>query len=145
MPLWRSFNDPNKLFQVSVYCEDFNNTDPTSVYSINGTNIVRNMAYCYKRDSDSNNFQKFTVSSGNWAYNKNLTSGQFEWQTSTGRLEMKIPLSEIGSSTPGQNAWFNAVVVISKKVGAAWTDMDTFTIHYRVTGQNQSWIYGDFE
>ncbi|HEY5584428.1 MAG TPA: hypothetical protein VIK78_08055, partial [Ruminiclostridium sp.] len=139
------FNDPNKKFQVALFSEDHNGTDPTKTTSINGTYLGRNMAYAYVRNSDSSNFQKYSVSNNNWTFNKDMTSGQFEWNTSTGRVEMKIPLSEIGSSTPVQDDWINLTVVVGKNVNQTWTDMDTINIHYRITGTSESWIFGDFE
>ncbi|MBO9604500.1 MAG: carbohydrate-binding protein [Paenibacillaceae bacterium] len=139
------FNDPSKLFQVAVYAEDFTSTDATKNTSINGTALGRNMAYLFKRDSDSNNFNKYTVSGGNWTSSGTVSGGQAEWDTATGRIEVKIPLSAIGHSTPGSNDWFRLKVVLSKKIGGTWTDLDAFANHYRVTGSSTAWLFGDFE
>lgn len=139
------FNDPNKKFQVALYCEDFNGTDPTKTTSANGSELGRNMAYEFVRNSNSTTFDKYTVSNNAWTFNKNLSNGQFEWDTSTGRVEMKIPLSEIGSSVPGQDSWINMKIFVGKQVNQVWNDMDSINIHYRITGSTESWIYGDFE
>ena len=140
-----SYNDPGDLFQIAVYAEDHDGTASTLDTSINGEDLERDMAYLYKRDSDSLNFNKYTVSGGSWSSSGTISGGQVEWDPSSGRIEMKIPLSEIGSSTPGQDDWFRIKVIISKKISGTWTDMDVFSNHYRVTGSSQSWIYGDFE
>lgn len=140
-----AYNDPTDQFQVAVYATDHDGIDPTRTSSVNSTALGRDLAYMYKRDSDSSVFEKYVVSSGNWTLDSTITGGQFEWSTTEGRIEMKIPLSEIGNSTPVQNDWFRLKVVIGKKISSTWTDTDVFSINYRTTGSSQSWLFGDFE
>lgn len=140
-----AFNTPGDLFQVSVYADDHDTADPTLDSTINGTPLGRDVSYLFKRNSDSSDFEKFAVSGGNWVYDSAVSGGQVEWSTTEGRLELKIPLAEIGSSTPGANDWIRLQIVLGKKIGVAWTDLDRFSLHYRVTASNQAWLFGDFE
>ncbi len=143
------YNDFEK-FAVYVYSQDYNYSSQTKNVSYTGGNLTRNMSFAFARYSDSNNYSKFKVSSGNWLWDKHITSLiSPQWEKSSGRIELVIPFNEISSSGyVNDGAWANMDIVLVKQTDASqdiWTDSDTISIHYRKTGNNYEWIYGNID
>lgn len=89
----------------------------------------------------------YVVNSGSWSHSKSITSVIApQWETNSGRIEMVIPLSELSSSgSVATDDWANLVVAIGSNTGSGWQDSDFIRIHYRITSDSQSWLFGNSE
>ena len=110
--------------------------------SLNGAEFTHPVSCAVVRSSDSNTIDKYTAGANNsWISGGTINGAKCEWDTSTGRIEIQIPFSALGLSGIGTDTWLDTEVVI----GGNNSDSDTFSIHYRLTANNQAWLYGDFE
>ena len=109
---------------------------------MNGTEFAHPVSCAVIRSSNSNTIDKYTAGANNsWTSAGTINGAKCEWDTSTGRIEIQIPFSALGLSGIGTDTWLDTEVVI----GGSNSDSDTFSIHYRLTANNQDWFYGDFE
>ena len=137
-------NSSQNDFKVSVYTEDYSNRSNTTTSTIHGTALGRNMAYLFTRSNTDSSYNKYTVSGGSWSLSKTISSVIApQWDTSTGGIELVIPRSEIGS--PATDSWGHITIVLEKYQNGAYLDQDTANLNYRLTGSNESWLYGNFE
>lgn len=135
------FAEAGNIFQTNVYVQGAVGVT-ASTASLNGTGFNHPVSYALVRSSDSNTIDKYTASANNtWVSAGSVSGAQCEWDTNTGRIEFKIPFSAIGISGVGADTWLNTEITL----GGNSTDSDTFSIHYRLTGSSQPWLYGDFE
>lgn len=131
-------------FQMTAYAEDFSKTAVTTTNSQYGTPLSRNMAFMFTRKNTDTTYSKYTVSGGNWAYNKDITTVIApQWDPNTGGIEIVIPRSEIGS--PVNGAWGHLTIVLDKYNSSTWSDQDTLSLNYCLSGSTDSWFYGNFE
>ncbi|OPJ65253.1 CBM35 domain-containing protein [Clostridium oryzae] len=131
-------------FQVSAYVEDFAKTAATTTATQYGTDLGRNMAYMFTRKNADTGYSKYSVDNGSWKLNKNITSVIApQWDTASGGIEIVIPRSEIGS--PKDDSWGHITIDLSKYINGSWKDQDMVRLNYRITGNSESWLYGDFE
>lgn len=49
------------------------------------------------------------------------------------------------SDSVATDDWANLVVVIGANKGSGWQDCDFVRIHYRITSDSQSWLFGNSE
>lgn len=141
------FNSTTR-FAIQVYSEDYNhNTAATSSAAGMYGNLDRPMSYMAARWSDSNNYAKFHFSDGRWAYDYGISNVIApQWDTNTGRIEMVIPISEFTSSGSvgiGSYAYLNIALIRQDPTTGQWTQDDLQPIHYRITSNTDSWIYGN--
>ncbi|MDP4094084.1 MAG: CBM35 domain-containing protein [Bacillota bacterium] len=131
-------------FEMTAYTENFGGSAPTIASSRYGTALGRNMAYMFTRKDSDSGYGKYTVSSGAWTFSKNITSVIApQWDVNTGGIEIVIPRSEIGS--PANGTWGHITVALEKNTGGTWSDQDILKLNYRLTGNTDSWYYGNFE
>ncbi len=142
------YNVSGDKFIMAVYSEDFAegsvNTTTNSFYNVN---MDRDMSYMIVRWSDGANYSKFTVDGNSaWQWSNNITGVIApQWETTSGRFEMVIPISEVSSDTVYDNDWANIKIVIGLDTGSGMQEVDFMNIHYRITGSNTAWIFGDSE
>ncbi|MDA3846555.1 MAG: hypothetical protein PF505_08425, partial [Vallitaleaceae bacterium] len=135
-------------FVMAVYSEDFAegavNATTTSFY---GETMDRDMPYMVARWSDSANYSQFTVDGSDaWVWSNFITGVTApQWEQTSGRYEMVIPISELSSGTVYDNDWANMRIVIGLDTGAGMQEADFMNIHYRITASGGSWIFGDTE
>lgn len=135
------FAEAGETFQTNIFVQGGNGVT-SSTTSLNGTAFNHPVSYALVRSSDSNTIDKYIAGANNsWTSSGSVTGAQCEWDTSTGRIEFKIPFSAIGISAIGTDTWLNTEIVL----GGNNLDSDAFSIHYRLTANNQPWLYGDFE
>ncbi|WP_052807037.1 glycoside hydrolase family 15 protein [Mesobacillus subterraneus] len=137
-------------FAMMVFSEDFKNAaiekKGTGLY---GGKLDRQMSFMVGRWSDSDNYSKFLVGSGNWNFVKHFNNViNPQWSTSSGDMEMVIPLSEFSSSgTVNNGDWANINVVIARQDPSSlnWSEDDVSALHYRITTSGEQWTYGNVE
>lgn len=140
----------SEKFAVYVYSEDYDTTASTKDTSNLGNGLSRDMSYAFARYSNSSNFFKMDVDNGNWTWESNLTSVIApQWETTSGRIELVIPFSELASSgSVSDNEWANIDIVLVKQTNPStdtWEDADSISIHYRKTGSSYEWLYGNVD
>lgn len=142
--------DTAPRFAMMVYATDFKaGTSASSATGLHGGALDRPMQYMVGRHSDSPDFSRFQVSGGSWGF-KDFIGGVTapQWDTSTGNIEMVIPLSALSSTgSVSVGDWSNLNIVLSRQnpSTSAWSDDDTISLHYRVMGAGESWFYGNVE
>lgn len=137
-------------FAVYVYSEDYDLAANTNAVSNCGANLSRDMSFAFARYSNSSSLSKFDVKSGSWAWDSNIDSVIApQWEASSGRIELVIPFSELAKdSSVNDGEWTNMDIVLVKQTNVltdTWVDADTISIHYRKTGSNYEWIYGNVD
>lgn len=135
------FDELSNLFRVTAYFQDAAGTAAALPASLNGTDFRHSFSYALTRSSDSGTVDRYTTDGVAWSSSGAINDAQAEWQTSTGRIEMKISLSALGITTIGTDTWLDTALAIGQKD----SDSDIFEIHYRLTGNQQPWLYGNFE
>jgi GH15 family glucan-1,4-alpha-glucosidase len=137
-------------FAMMIYSDDFKNgTVEKKNSGIYGGNLDRPMSFMVGRWSDSDSYAKFAVSNGNWNFVKyfsGITNPQ--WSTTTGDIEMVVPLSELSSTgAVGTGDWANLNIVLVRQDPNTlnWSEDDVMAIHYRVTTSGEQWMYGNVE
>ncbi len=141
------YQENNNLFDVTIYCEDFNQSESFRNQTIHGGNSDRKLAYAFTRSSDSDHFIKYTAGASGWTYSGDVAyTIQPQWDTESGRIEVAIPLSEMASyGSVAVNDWSNIIISIGNNTGNGWADADSMNIHYRVTSPVQQWLFGNSE
>lgn len=135
------------LFGILVYSEDYNHNASTTSSSagIYGGALSRPMSYMVGRWSNSSNYSHFYVSNGSWVSDYNITNVIApQWDTSTGRVEVVIPISDLASSgsvSPDNWAYLNIAFVTN--ASGNWQQSDVQQIHYRITSSSDAWLYGN--
>ena len=136
------------LFAVQIYSEDYNhsNSVPSSATGMYGT-LDRPMSYLVARWSNDGNYARFHFTNGSWVYDYNISNVIApQWDPSTGRVELVVPLSAIASSgTVSSENWANLNIVLSQQDPASgnWLQGDLQPIHYKIAASNDQWIYGN--
>ena len=142
------YSESGNKFLMGVYSDDFANGSINKLStSFCGQSMDRSMGYFIARWSDGTNLSKFIVnSSGSWQWSNNITSVIApQWETNSGRFEMVIPISELASSAVGDNSWANLKIVIGLDTGSGMQEVDFMNLHYRITGSNSAWLFGNSE
>ena len=137
------------LFALRVYSQDlFNPSAPSAHLGVSGAPIRRPMSYMLERHSDSNAFQCWSVSAGEWVAEP-AADGVIapQWDPATGRLEAVVPIALVASGTPAfDNTWADLLIVLASydPNGEVWEEGDSMLLHYRLTSSS-AWIYGNIE
>ena len=145
LPEYQAAND---LFNVALYAEDFKHQTTAVVNtSLYQSALNRDCAFAFVRSSNTSTFDKYIANGESWSHNKSLAGVITpQWEANSGRIEMVIPLSELSSSgSVATDDWANLVVVIGANKGSGWQDCDFVRIHYRITSDSQSWLFGNSE
>lgn len=145
LPEYQAAND---LFNVALYAEDFKHQTTAAVNtSLYQSALNRDCAFAFVRSSNTSTFDKYIANGESWSHNKSLAGVITpQWEANSGRIEMVIPLSELSSSgSVATDDWANLVVVIGANKGSGWQDCDFVRIHYRITSDSQSWLFGNSE
>ena len=138
------------LFALRIYSQDFSNANSSSTsISPSGASLRRPMNYMVERHSDTNTYQHWSVSSGNWVADWTIDWViEPQWDPTTGRIEAVIPLSALSSLGPTfQNNWSDLLITLDSydTASSTWKDADTMLIHYRLSTASDNWIYGNIE
>lgn len=137
-----------KKFAVTVYSEDFSGNQSGNVsQSLYGTTLSRPMRYVVTRKSNSGDYEKYEASqSGSWLQQSDVSAMAPQWEPGSGRVQMVIPISQLSTGGAGNGAWANMIIGLSYQQGnGAMEDGDFINIHYRLTGSNEDWLFGNSE
>ncbi|QUH30053.1 glycoside hydrolase family 66 protein [Vallitalea guaymasensis] len=143
-----NYNVNNDKFVVSVYSQDFSNGSiNTTNNGFYGSALDRDYGYMVTRRSDDSNYTAYNVDSNNsWQLDKQITSVIApQWESTSGRIEMVIPLSELSSGSVSTGDWANMKIALGLDNGSGMQETDYMNIHYRITGNNESWLFGNSE
>jgi dextranase len=132
-------------FATLVYAQDFDHS--TSLYSTTtgfyGGTLDHPMNYLFARWSDSTTYSMFSAnSSGGWTFDSNLSTQAPQWDTTTGRVELEVPLSDMASSSPASGDWSYLDVEMAYDNSGTWQDDDIMGLHYEIATSSQAWLYG---
>ena len=138
------------LFALRIYSQNLlNPSSPSTNLGIEGAPIRRPMSYMLERRSDSDLYQHWGVSAGewvaDWAVNWVIAP---QWDPSTGRLEAVIPITCLASESPHfGDSWADLIIVLASYNSdtRSWQEGDSMLLHYRLTTEDQAWIYGNIE
>ncbi|MHB1681810.1 MAG: glycoside hydrolase family 15 protein [Bacilli bacterium] len=140
------------LWGVTVYTEDFNHSSsvPASADALYGRALDRPMNYLLARWSNANAFSDFSANgSGGWVLNHNVASVIApQWDPATGTVELVVPIHDVasgGSASAGSWAYMDIGFVYQNPSTGQWYDNDFVQIHYRITTNGVSAIYGNVE
>ena len=137
-------------FGIFVYSEDFNHGAGVSSKSTGfyGGTLDRSMQYMVSRWSDSSTYNRYKVVSGAWTWDSNVNATAPQWETSSGRIEIVIPISVLTSTgSAGMGSWANLNILLAyhNQGNNTWTDDDLIAIHYRLTDSSTAWIWGNVD
>ena len=134
-----AFNNSAELFQISAYFQNANGTAAALSESLHGTELNHSFSYAVSRSSNANTINKYTAGNA-WGAAGTISSAKVEWDPTTGRIELQIPFISIGITEIGTDTWLDTAI----SIGSSTADSDVFEIHYRLTGDQEAWLYGDF-
>jgi GH15 family glucan-1,4-alpha-glucosidase len=142
-----AFNTTPK-FALLVYAQDFNHSGALTSRSVgmNGGTLDHPMNYVAGRWSDSANFSHFNAGTSGWNFDTNYGSIAPQWDTATGRIEAKIPISAFasgGSASTGSWSYMDIGLVYQNPSTGTWTDDDFAGIHYQLLSSTAGWLYGN--
>lgn len=137
------------LFALHVYSQDLSGPNsPSSNLGIYNKPLNRPMSYMVARHSDSDVYQRWRVSNGEWIADQVVDRVMTpQWDPGTGRLEAVIPLWTISGGAPSFGGYSCIIIglVACDPATHVWTDGDRMLLHYRLSGGDQPWIYGNIE
>lgn len=116
-----TFNDGNELFQISAYFQDANGVAAALSESMCNSEFNHSFSYAISRSSNSNAINKYTANTS-WTSAGSESNAKIEWDPTTGRIEMQIPLSALGVSAINSDTWLDTAITI----GTSTSDSDTF-------------------
>lgn len=133
-------------FATMVYAQDFNHSGSlhsTSTGFYGGT-LDHPMNYLFARWSNSSTFSMFSAnSSGGWSWDTNLSIQAPQWDTTTGRIELEIPITDMASSgSASSGSWSYLDIETAYDNSGTWTDDDIVGLHYELASSGQAWLYG---
>jgi GH15 family glucan-1,4-alpha-glucosidase len=137
--------DTSPEFAILVYAQDFDHSG--SLYSTTtgfyGGTLDHPMNYLFARWSDSSTYSMFSAnSSGGWTWDTNLSAQAPQWDTTTGRIELEVPLSDMASSSAAAGDWSYLDVDMVLDNSGTWQDDDIMGLHYEIASSGQAWLYG---
>jgi GH15 family glucan-1,4-alpha-glucosidase len=135
-------------FALLVYAQDFNHSGSLTTRSSGeyGATLDHPMNYLVGRWSDGGNFSHFNAGSSSWNWDTNYSSIAPQWDTSTGRIEAKIPISAFasgGSASTGSWSYMDIELAYQNPSTLTWQDDDLGSIHYQLLGSSTAWLYGN--
>lgn len=138
----------NDKFVMAVYSQDFSDRNiKTTNKSYFGNDLDRNYSYMVARFSDSNDYNKYEVNTNSsWILDKKITKVTIpQWEASSGRFQMIIPISELSSSSYSTGDWANLKIAIGLDNGNEMEETDYMNIHYKISGSKEPWLFGNSE
>lgn len=136
-------------FALRVYSQDFGGNAASTSLGLTGAPLRRPMSFMVERHSDGDTFQHWSLSGGEWVADQ--TIGWVidpQWDSATGRMEAIIPISSLSSGAAGiGDNWADVMVVLASydSTSATWVDGDSMLLHYRLSAEEEEWIYGNIE
>jgi GH15 family glucan-1,4-alpha-glucosidase len=135
-------------FAMMIYAQDFNHSGTlhsTSTGFYGGT-LDHPMNYLFARWSNSSTFSMFSANSGGgWTWDANLSGLAPQWDTTTGRWEMEIPITDMassGSASAGSWSYVDVETAYENPSTSVWSDDDILGLHYEIASSGQAWLYG---
>lgn len=140
--------DTSPEFGVLVYAQDFNHSSslPATTTGYYGGTLDHPMNYLFARWSNTTTYSMFTAnSSGGWTFDTNLTTQAPQWDPSTGRIELEIPLSDMASSSAGAGDWsyLDVEMAYDNPTTGTWSDDDISGLHYQIASATSTELYGN--
>lgn len=136
----------NDVFAIQVYADSDISGTANSSNSMAGSAMAHPMSYMVMRSSDSESYDCYTVSDSDWKKTGTIdTVVAPQWETDSGRLEIAIPYSSIGNTSPTAGDWTNLHIALLQKDGLQMVEADSFDAHYRMTNSNMEWLKGNFQ
>lgn len=140
--------DTSPEFAVLVYAQDFDHSSSlyTTTTGFYGGALDHPMNYLFARWSDSDTYSMFSAnSSGGWTFDTNLSTQAPQWDTTTGRVELEVPLTDMasGSVTAGSWSYLDVEMAYDNPGTGTWTDDDIMGIHYDIASSSSTWLYGN--
>ncbi|MFC5469541.1 glycoside hydrolase family 15 protein [Cohnella suwonensis] len=137
-------------FAMMVYAEDYKHGAAASLGTgMYGGTLDHSAQYMVGRWSDSSTYAMFKVSGGTWTFDHFITSVIApQWSTSSGDIEMVIPLSELSSTgavATGDYSNLNVVLVRQNPSTSAWSEDDVQALHDRKMTTGEAWFYGNVQ
>ncbi|WP_328890329.1 glycoside hydrolase family 15 protein [Streptomyces sp. NBC_00316] len=135
-------------FSVNVYAGDYSGSTgtSTSTSALYGAPLSRPAAFMVGRTSDSATYNHFHVSGGSWVNDSAITSVIApQWDPATGRIEVVIPRSALTSGAAADGSTVPITIALARQnpTTLAWTEADTVSLRYRLTGAGAPSIYGN--
>jgi hypothetical protein len=137
---------PVAQVSVAVYSDDFKKkTAAVGLKGLNGETLDRPMAFALELSADNSRQSMYSFANGKW--NLGGMSAAKPYVKWSEQLELSLPLGVLSSGAAANGDWSNLNVVVY------WTDPTTNTrqtadlaaLNYRVTADNQLWLYGNVE
>lgn len=138
--------DTSPEFGVLVYAQDFDHSSSLSATTTGyyGGTLDHPMNYLFARWSNSDTYSMFSASStGGWTFDTNLGTQAPQWDTTTGRVELEIPLSDMASSSAAVGDWSYLDVEMAYDNNGTWQDDDIMGLHYEIASSTSAWSYGN--
>lgn len=138
------------LFALRVYSQNFGDANAaTTSLGISGEPLRRPMSYMVERHSDSDSYQHWIPAGDVWEMDR-AVNGVIppQWDPGAGRLEAIIPLSDLSNGPLNfGNKWADILIVLASydSSTSSWKDGDSMLLHYRLSTNDQNWIYGNIE
>jgi len=137
-------------FAIRLYSSDLAGLTGEIVrWGLDRAPLNRAFSYAVERRSTEDELRRWAVVTANWAAQPAIDSGpEPQWDPTTGRIEMAVPLSALSSASPTTGtSWATLGIALAQHTAATdtWTDTDRLLIHYRLSSPDQPWIYGDIE
>jgi GH15 family glucan-1,4-alpha-glucosidase len=136
-------------FAIRVYSDDFAHGGvESSKAAMDGGTLPRAATYMVERRSDSDMYSHWRVVAGVWKQLGTVPDAIApQWDAATGRIEALVPIWTVSSSTPAAGAAWAHMCIALGVIGADGTvdEVHRVAIHYRLSGGDQPWIYGNIE
>jgi len=135
-------------FAMMIYSQDFNHsaTLHSTTTGFYGGTLDHPMNYLFARWSNSSTFSMFSANaSGGWTWDMNLGGLAPQWDTTTGRWEMEIPITDMassGSASAGSWSYVDVETAYENPTTSVWSDDDILGLHYEIASSGQAWLYG---
>jgi GH15 family glucan-1,4-alpha-glucosidase len=136
-------------FGLHIYAQDLAGAGAqTSNFGLFNQPLSRPMSFMVERRSDAETYQHFRVSGATWIADDALRDVEPpQWNPDTGRIEAVVPIRALSSANAVFGGWANLLVVViaHDPVINVWADVTRMLLHYRLSTQDQAWIYGNIE
>lgn len=131
--------------KLRVYTGDFANVAPTTARGVSEERLKRPASFVLEGGIDSSTLQRASVTEeGTWTEWFPSEGSKIHWDTPARRIEALIPISALCSrQVPERRSSWTKIIVM--QIDGEATVKGHLLINYRLSLQNQSWIYGNIE